>query len=180
MKKYLIIALIVFLICSLTIAVLAVGQHGQAGKSNVAHLYLYEKIPGPILVPPVPWEILEGGAWGKMTYNLSGSTFDFVFNGHGLEVGGDYTLIYYPDKTDNPWPREDIICLGSGIADALGDVHIMGSVDTGDLPTDVDINDGAKIWLVLSADIDCDTCVMSGWDPTEYLFEGELITFTAE
>ena len=172
--------MIVFVIGSLTIAVVAIGPHGPAGGSNVAHLYLYEKIPGPILVPPVPWEIAEGGAWGKMTYNLSGSTFNFVFNGHDLEVGEDYTLIYYPDKDGNPWPREDIICLGNGIADALGDVHIMNSVETGDLPTTADINTGAKIWLVLTDDIDCDTCVMSGWNPTEYLFEGELITFTAE
>ena len=57
----------------------------------------------------------------------------------------------------------------------------MGSVDIGDLPdTLVDINEGAKIWLVLSDDVDCGTKIMTGWNPTEYLFEGELITFTEE
>ena len=181
MKKYLILVLIVLLIGALSVGVLAAGPSKPAGKSNVGHLYLYEKIPGPILVPPEPWDIVEGGAWGKMKYNLSGDEFEFVFNGHGLVADADYTLIYYPDKDGNPWPREDIICLGSGIADALGDVHIMGSADTGDLPDPlVDINEGAKIWLVLSDDVDCEGCVMSGWNPTEYLFEGELITFTAE
>jgi hypothetical protein len=159
---------------------LAGGPSKPAGKSNTGLLYLYEKTPAELTDPPTPWEIVEGGAWGKMKYNLSGSTFDFVFNGHDLEAGENYTLIYYPDKTGNPWPREDIICLGSGIADALGDVHIMGSVATGTLPNPGDINDGAKIWLVLTADIDCDTCEMSGWNPTEYLFEGEQITFTEE
>jgi len=59
--------------------------NGPAGKSNVAHLYLFEK-------DPATWEIVEEGAWGKMKYNLAGSEFEFVFNGHGLEPGSDYTL----------------------------------------------------------------------------------------
>jgi len=167
MKKYLILILIVLLIGVLTIGVLA-GKSGQAGKSNVAHLYLYEKTPLPLTEPPEetdPWPIVEGGAWGKMKYNLSGEEFEFVFNGHGLEPGEDYTLIYYPD----PWP---------GNANVDGDVHIAGSVDTGDLPTTDDEAPlgGAKIWLVLSSDVDCDV-EMIGWNAAEYLFEGDVITF---
>jgi len=161
MRKYLILVLIVLLIGALSIGVLA-GKTGQAGKSNTAHLYLHEKVPADL------WPIVEDGAWGKMKYNLSGSTFDFVFNGHDLkgEVGIEYTLIYYPD----PWPGNGLICLGTGTVDEFGDVHIMGSVDTGDL-TD------AKIWLVLSDDVDCDVAQIVGWNPTEYLFEYDLITF---
>jgi len=180
MKKYLILVLIVLLISALSVGVLA-GKTGQAGKSDIAHLYLYEKTPAELTDPPTPWEIVEGGAWGKMKYNTSGSTFDFVFNGHGLVPGDDYTLIYYPDYAwpDNPWPREGIICLGNGIVNDEGNIHIAESVNTGDLPTaeDAALLGGAKIWLVLSADVDCDTCVMSGWNPTEYLFEEEAINF---
>ena len=40
-----------------------------------------------------------------------------------------------------------------------------------------DANDGAKIWLVLSEDVDCDAQQMIGWNPAEYLFEYALITF---
>jgi len=162
MKKYLILVLIVLLIGALSVGVLAdKGKTGQAGKSNIAHLYLHEK-------DPETWEIVEPGAWGKMKYNMLGDEFDFVFNGHDLkgEIGTEYTLIYYPD----PWPGTGLICLGTGTVDEFGDVHIMGSVDTGDL-TD------AKIWLVLSDDVDS---VMTGWNPTEYLFEYDLITFTDE
>lgn len=150
------------------------GKNGQAGKSNIAHLYLYEKTGEP------DWEIVEDGAWGKMKYNLTGPAFDFVFNGHGLEVGSTYTLIYYPDG----WPGTGLIGLGSGLANEEGDVHIMGSVDTGDLPSeeyDTNYPDGAKIWLVLTSDVECpseDTLgSMVGWNPTEYLFENNLITF---
>jgi hypothetical protein len=168
MKKYLILVLMVLLIGTLTAAVLA-DQHGQAGKSNIAHLYLYEKDPDT-------WEIVEDGAWGKMKYNMSGDEFKFVFNGHGLEPEADYTLIYYPDG----WPGEGLIYLGNGTVNEEGNIHIAESVDdTGDLPSESDDNypDGAKIWLVLSADVDCDNHLMIGWDPTEYLFEYDLITF---
>lgn len=144
----------------------AKGNTGAAGKSNVGHLYLYEK-------DSETWEIVEGGAWGKMKYNLSGPTFGFVFNGHSLAIGQDYTLIYYPD----PWPGEGLICLGSSIANEEGNVHVKGSVDTGDLPADYDENDGAKIWLVLTDDVDCDQAKMIGWDASAYLFEYDLITF---
>jgi hypothetical protein len=143
MKKYLILVLIVLVTGALVIGVLAEKPGstltGPAGKSNTAHLYLHEK--------DADWNIVDDGAWGKMTYNLSGSTFDFVFNGHNLKgiVDTEYTLIYYPD----PWPGEGLICLGTGTVDEFGDVHIMGSVDTGNL-------EDAKIWLVLSDHVECD------------------------
>jgi hypothetical protein len=144
------------------------GPSQQAGNSHIGHLYLHEK-------DPETWEIIEDGAWGKMRYNVDGPTFDFVFNGHGLEMGIDYTLMYYPD----PWPGQDLICLGEGTADFDGNVHIRGDVDTGDLPAMYDENypDGAKIWLVVSDDVDCMMNQMIGWNPTEYLFEFDLITF---
>ena len=173
MKKFLITAIIIAIVASLAATpVLAAGKTSRAGKSNIGHLYLFEK-------DPATWEIVEGGAWGKMKYNLSGSTFDFVFNGHELLPGSDYTLIYYPDKEGNPWPRTDILCLASGTADEYGNIHLAASVEPdSDLPmAAIDINTGAKIWLVLSSDVDCEAGIMSGWQPTEYLFEYDLITF---
>ena len=169
LKKLAILALIAVLGCSMAVSVAAAGPSGPAGKSNVGHLYLYEKDPST-------WQIVPGGAWGKMKYNLSGPTFQFVFNGHSLEPGEDYTLIYYPD----PWPGNGLICLGSATADAYGDVHIQADVATGNLPIAGDTNSpGAKIWLVLSSDVLCGTSsLMVGWNPAEYLFEYQLITFT--
>jgi len=175
MKKYLILVLIVLLIGALSVGVLA-GKTGQAGKSNIAHLYLYEKDPSD-------WSIVDGGAWGKMKYNQTGETFDFVFNGHGLVADQEYCLIYYEDPGFG-WPNgmPNIYCLGMGTANAGGEVHIADSATPGTLPWVNDINeDGAKIWLVPSSYVDCDLGVWIGaWSPSEYLFEGELITFTEE
>jgi len=177
MKKVIFIILAVVLVLALPTTVLAAkpdqglkGLKGQAGRSNVAFVELWEKDPST-------WEIVEDGAWGKLKYNLEGPTFDFVFNGHGLEVGANYTLIYYAD----PWPGNNPGALiANGTANDEGNIHLAGSLDLGmDLPDSGDGNypDGAKVWLVLSDDYDGATCQMTGWNPTEYLFEYDLISY---
>jgi len=138
----------------------------KPGKTK--HLYLYEK------EPTGDWLTVEGGAWGKMVYTPVGKTFRFNFEGHGLEPGTDYTLLYYPD----PWPGTGLVCLGTGTANQGGQIHISERVNTNDIPTEDDANEeGGKIWLVLSSDVDCEGAQMIGWNPTEYLFEYNLITF---
>lgn len=160
--------IIVLTICLIVGPAIAKGKNGPRGKSLVGHLYLFEKNPDT-------WEVVDGGAWGKMKYNLQGNEFDFIFNGHGVESGQSYTLIYYPD----PWPGDGLICLGEGTANGSGNVHIKNKIDTGDLPAEGDENlsCGAKIWLVLSGDVDCENQEMVGWQPEEYLFEYNLIKF---
>ena len=170
------------------------GKSGQAGKSNIAHLYLYQKDAEG------DWSVVDGGAWGKMKYNLNGSTFDFVFNGHRLEPDTGYSLIYYAD----PWPGVNGgagALIASGTADEDGNIHLEGPVDLDmDLPHPDDANyespggdpgtpgeppepfpfGGAKIWLVFSDDYnngDPSTGPMTDWRPEEYLFEAQLITY---
>lgn len=162
-----------------------VSKRVQNGKMKMLErwlrVYLYEK-------DPTDWSVIgRGGAWGFLDYRPEGTVFKFLFVGKKLEPFEDYTLIYYPD----PWPGTGLICLGSGQADENGKVKIVGKGDpsnpfyveppnTGDLPADGDANAayGAKIWLVLSSDVDCNVDQeMTGWNPTEYLFENTLIRF---
>jgi len=146
-------------------AVYARGPTGKAGKSNVAHLYLVEKTGEP------DWDIVEDGAWGKLKYNLVGSTFDFVFNGHRLEPNTSYTLIYYADD----WPGENGGFIAMGTSNMGGNLHLVGSANIEDIPDSADSNtDGGKIWLVLSNDYGTQ---MTAWNPTEYLFEYDKITY---
>lgn len=102
--------------------------NGSAGQSKRAHLYMYEKDSA--------WNVVEGGAWGKMAYDKVGDMFDFVFNGHRLNADTEYTLIYYPD----PWPGNGLECLGTGVANNGSEVNIKGVVDTGNLPKQSDEN----------------------------------------
>lgn len=162
-KKFLAVLVMGLMMAStLAFAVTPAADNGlNKGKSTVKHLYLFEKNPSD-------WTIVEDGAWGKMTFKPD----NFVFNGHGLEAGSEYTLIYYPD----PWPGNGLMCLGSDVASADGQVHIAEDFDFTAIPVEGDENDGAKIWLVLSNDVDCeDGTSMTGWNPTEYLFEYALV-----
>ena len=192
MKKLIAISLAVVLVLTLGAGVaLAAGKHGPAGKSNIAHLYLYEK-------NPADWSIVDGGAWGKLKYNLSGSTFDFVFNGHGLQPNTEYSLIYYADFEDryaNWGGNNPGALIATGTTNPGGQLHLAGSPELNmDLPHPDDANGditnwdysgppdyyehatGAKIWLVPS---DCYDGVnkVTAWQPTRFLFETDLITY---
>ena len=191
MKKIIVIGLAVVLVLTLGAGVaLAAGKNGQAGKSNVGHLYLCEK-------DPTDWSIVEDGAWGKMKYNLSGSTFDFVFNGHGLQPNTDYSLIYYADTENRfvEWGGDNPGALiATGTTNRGGNLHLGGSTELNmDLPHPDDANGyfydytqapdnyanahGAKIWLVPSSDYNAGMKKVIAWNPTQYLFETDLITF---
>lgn len=137
-------------------------RSGGVGNSNNAFLYLYEK-------DPATWNISWGDemAWGKMKFNLEGQTFDFLFNGHGLQASTNYSLIYYPMPQET-WPHP-VIVLATGMSNDEGDIHLDGSVE---LEQDLS---GDKIWLVLNLDIVGGA--LSGWNPSEYLFEHNLISY---
>ncbi len=161
------------------------------GEDNEGELHLYEKDPDgvdDISDNDDDWSIVEDGASGKLKYNLSGETFDFEFEGKGLEPTTSYSLIYYAD----PWPGDNPgAWIASGTSDGDGEIELNGSVDLDtDLPNPDDDNydnpvngqdpPGAKIWLVLSADYNdnlAETGPMTAWNPTEYLFEGNTITY---
>ncbi len=194
MKK---ITLTTVFVMAILLTVIPSFAENPPGSNKIGILYLFEKTPLSNTEIVGPWPIVPDGAWGKMSYNLWGPTFDFVFQGRQLAPGKDYTLIYYPDR----WPGERLICLGSGIANGAGNLVIKGrqAINT-NLPADYDANwtpcgegapvdclsgaVGAKIWLVVSKDVDCVGNVdeeklpqMVGWNPTEYLFEYNLINF---
>jgi len=190
MKKLLMVALVLAVAISLVATPVLAGKNGQAGKSNIGHLYLYEK-------DQTTWDIVEGGAWGKMKYNLSGTTFDFVFNGHSLEADTDYSLIYYADFEDryvNWGGNNPGALIATGTTNLGGQLHLAESIDLGiDLPHPDDANKeihdyseapdyyanahGAKIWLVPSVCYDAGAKKVDTWSPTRFLFETDLIWY---
>ena len=177
MKKFLILVVVVAMMAALIVTpVMAAGKNGQSGKSNVGHVYLYEK--------NADWEAVADGAWGKYNYKLSDdgkeTEVSGVFNGHGLDAGVDYSLIYYPEVAPNPWPTGgyEVVFIGNDMANKGGNVHITGAAIIGESDDQPTIGDyvgmtGDKIWLVLSSDLT--DSVMTGWNPSEYLFDDDLI-----
>ena len=127
-------------------------NQGWAGKSSIYHAYLVEK--------DSCWHIIAGGAWGKLTFN--NDTGKFVFNGHALECCTCYALIEYPKpQTTWPWP---INTIATGSTDTDGELHLAGTYS---------FMQGDYIWLVLYNDIVSGS--LSGWHPSEYLFEYDVL-----
>ena len=156
MKRIAILTLALVLLLGMAATPVMAAKGDNPANDKAGKLYLYEKDSN--------WDIVWDGAWGKMSYKLSGTNIDFVFNGHRLVAGTDYSLISYND----PWPGSPVE-LASGTSNDDGNIHLAGS--SVNLSKDSDI----KIWLVLSSDVNLDTPAMIGWNPSEYLFEHNLI-----
>jgi hypothetical protein len=180
LKKVILSVLLAAVAVSLVAVPVFAAPMGKAipANNNPQNLYLYEKDPD------ANWAVVAGGAWGKYNYKLSGTgdqtSISGVFNGHGLTVGDNYSLIYYPEVAFNPWPAGGygVVIIGSAIADIGGNVHITGTATIGSPDNQPAVGDyigqtGNKIWLVMSSDLT--GSVMTAWNPAEYLFENKLI-----
>jgi hypothetical protein len=143
------------------------------------------------------WSI-TGDAIGTLTYQLNANTFNYDFTASNLTPETSYSLIYYADKQermtnwggDNPGSL-----LGTFTTDVTGSINSGAVIDLGmNLPatsdwngssdanycTDLDNYDlcrGAKIWLVPSTAYDTASKKLISWNPEEYLFETDLITY---
>lgn len=149
MKRVLIVLMVSVMLMLVAVPVMAApAARDTPANDNANNLYLYEK--------DVDWNIVWDGAWGKLSLKGKGG----AFNGHGLEPYTNYELIKYVD----PWPGAASVSLGMGESDAGGNVHINADLST--------VESGDKIWLVLDADF---TGQMVAWNPSEYLFERNLI-----
>ena len=154
-----------------------------AANNNAQNLYLY---PKEYADAPEWTTLWEDEDWGKFNFKIDGQMISGVFNGHGLVVDTEYSLISYND----PWGATPaLVVIGTGTANDDGNVHILVKAQV-DLGEDVasprydgnGLGDGYKIWLVLSADLnldDPDNPAFSGWNPDEYLFENNRIGATA-
>lgn len=126
------------------------------------------------------WDPIIDARWGVLRWAGDGLTFDFstTFKGYGLDANTAYALVYAPDPWPQGLPGSLPTVLGSGISDGSGNLTIAASQDLGyDIPHPGDTNSptGGKIWLVLDADHD--GTKMTGWNPSAYLFEYNLIKY---
>ena len=123
------------------------------------------------------WSPVIDNRWGLLTFNSSGSTFDYTFKGYALEAGTEYSLIYYAD----PWPGNNPGALiGTMTTNSNGDIVHSDSLDLSmDLPDPGDDNypTGAKIWLVPSTDYDSGSKSLTAWNLADYLLETTLMTY---
>ena len=145
-----------------------IAVNGYFGTTR--EFYLVQKDPST-------WQPVEGGAKARIRYNCKHEMFCFNIFAYRLEPYEEYSLIYYAD----PWPGDNPGAhLGTWTASSLGVIYDGCTVELNmDLPHPDDANypGGAKLWLVLTSDYNVCLHRMIAWNPTEYLFETQLVTY---
>lgn len=119
------------------------------------------------------WNVISDDRYGSLSYKTAHPTFDYDLIVRGMEASTGYSLIYYPD----PWPGSGSIQIAAFTTDGDGKANVSNDVDLGiDLPIASDANGaGAKFWVVRTSD--WNSGQMTSWNPSEYLFEENLVTY---
>jgi len=146
------------------------------------------------------WACKTGGATASLEFDTVNPSFVGTLTTTGLVASTDYALIYYPDQEDRFDPSNWNGDGGQVITTFTGNCVTSIDVDLGrNLPhsTDWNINPspnycnyangfddyvhcrGAKIWIVETSDLtDTDKLPLVNWNPTAWLFETDLITYS--
>lgn len=131
---------------------------------------------------PIDWVEIDGdGIEGTLIFTPVDTTFDYALTATGLVPSTDYSLIYYADPWAGNHPGAFIATITT---DANGNIStITGSINLNtNIPSAPDENyeshQGGKIWLVTAADYDPLTNSMIAWNPSNYLFEHNLVVYT--
>ena len=140
------------------------------------------------------WGVINDDIWAELLFNPCCPTFVYEIEVHAASET-EYGLVYYADQQDRyvNWggnPLKEIITFTT---DINGDYSDTGSVNLGMyLPMDGDWNigpcadysqtpdfyinaKGAKLWIVPTTDYDSEK--LTGWNPTTYLFETDLVFY---
>ncbi len=145
----------------------------------------------------------EAGATADLTFDTVNPSFIGTLTTSGLENGTDYALIYYPDNEDrfasdkwNGAGGKVIKTFTGDVTDLAIDVDLGVNLPDATLP-DWNINPspnycnyvngfddythcrGAKLWIVKTSDLtNGDKLPLVNWNPTAWLFETDLITYS--
>jgi predicted ribosomally synthesized peptide with SipW-like signal peptide len=131
-------------------------QRLGAGPSQLSKkLFLDNKTGDP------DWYFVADQTWGILSWDSAGVG---GLVAQGLADSTEYSLTTYVE----PWPGSPATEIAQGTSDSEGNLEInsiaMPNTYTG------------KIWLVLTADYNYATKTLTGWNPTEYLFEGNIVS----
>ncbi|MBU4332627.1 M73 family metallopeptidase [Patescibacteria group bacterium] len=127
------------------------------------------------------WDPVSDDISATLTYKTSGEEFDYSLTGTVQNTDTNYCLIYYADPYPGNGPGgTGGALIGSELSDGAGNITMSGTPDLGmDLPSADDDNypAGAKIWLVPCGEYDQAGNMLTAWNPAEYLFEMQFITY---
>jgi len=159
MKKVLLI-LIIGLVVFAILPFFAAGKNVPAKGLKTTYLY--------------PGDSNNKTAWGKITYNVAGSTFDFTFIGIAPVINDWYALVVGEDPLNHP--ETAVILHYPRSHGVTGEINITKSIEL-----DRDLKK-VQVWLVLGSDIRTDgrykrILEWVGWHPEKHLFGAKLVHY---
>jgi len=147
---------------------------------------------------PTDWSEIPPAA--TLTYSMpcggdDKMTYTFVADGsEGLLYDTGYSLVFYShDGTatwnpDTVWGKQVTTLIKNGITDSSGALTLSGDFTFRGKGQGLEYIDddkdydgsvlGAKVWLVPSSDYSESESELTNWNPTQFLFETELVTCT--
>ncbi len=161
----------------------------MAGTASAATVNLVEKDGAP------NWNVVSGGNSGTLAYTMPTTTMDYTFTlNTALDADTEYCLVFYTrndesiswlNSLNQVWDNQGSKVINCTRTDGSGNFDPMiGTFNFDDCGTGLDYIDdgddydgnvlGAKVWLVPSSDLTGDT--VTGWHPSNFLFEEDLIT----
>ena len=115
------------------------------------------------------WSPVPGNGSGTVTYSYTGGILTASFIGTVPLANTNYSMIYYPD----PWPGSGSCVFGSALSLADRSINIGAGVCPVPAAGDKNMPAGIKIWLVPSSDYAGGQ--LTAWNPSNYLFEYNLL-----
>ena|GEM_PF-2402892 len=141
------------------------GINGFAGRSQIEHLYLFEK-------DLTDWSVVEDGAYGKAVFNWKHSTVSF--EGVGLVPQTEYALVFYSEPEYDGWANRETTVISAGTSDADGLLELGRTAFDIEAIRSMEEPPGAyKIWLVPCSSIVDDQIQWIA--PEMFLFESRLL-----
>jgi hypothetical protein len=150
------------------------------------------------------WTRINDGISGTLSFDPVKPTFDYELSVSGMQPSTGYALIYYADydpRFDNWGGDNPGKVIATFVTDEFGDyssgeqsVELGINMPTGDdwniapVPNYCDYHNGiddylhckgAKIWVVPVSDLTDGTSLpLVAWNPSEYLFETDLVVYS--
>ena len=143
------------------------------------------------------WNEIDNAGLLEYTMPCTGEVMNYTFiivEPSNMSANTSYSLVFYSPtdagtwNPDTVWNNQNTSLIDSGITDGSGDLVLTGTFDFSlhgqGLENINDGNDykglvnGAKVWLVPSADYSSAQSKITSWNPTNFLFETELVSCT--
>lgn len=143
------------------------------------------------------WNEIDSAGLLEYTMPCTGEVMNYTFTivePSNMSANTNYSLVFYSRTNvgtwnpDTVWGNQSTSLINNGTTDGSGNLMLTGTFDFSSYGQGLEnINDGndynglvkgAKVWLVPSVDYNSTQSIVTNWNPTNFLFETDLVSCT--